>query len=94
MQLVKRDAWASSNEINARGFGFRGFDFLSGFDAVLIRLNRCSVCVGSLVCDEPDFHLTNDDMRRVCGTYVAHMTSLLEFLYFAGIRSWFLKRFG
>jgi hypothetical protein len=88
MQPVKRDASVSGNEIHARGFGLRGFD------AVLIQLDRCSVCVGSLVCDEPDFRLTNDDMGRVCGTYVAHMTSLLEFLYFAGIRSWFLKRFG
>jgi hypothetical protein len=84
----------SGNEIHAGGLSLCRFDFLSGFDAMLIGRNRCSVCVGRLVCDEPDFRLTNDDMGRVCGTYATHVPSLLEFLCVAGIRSCFLKRFG
>src|ERR1700676_5806557 len=84
----------SGNEINARGFGLRGFDFLSGFDTTLIGLNRRSVCVGRLVCDEPDFRLAKDEMGRVCGTYGAHVASLLEMIhrFTQGVVHGFLRR--
>jgi hypothetical protein len=42
---------------------------------MLIGHNRCSVCVGRFVCDEPDFRLINDDMGRVCGTDGTHVSS-------------------
>jgi hypothetical protein len=86
-QLSKGSSCLSGNDINTRCLGFRSFDFLGGFDLVLIGLDRCNVGVGCFVRDEPDFRLTNDNMGRVCGTYAGHVTSLLELLYFAGIRS-------
>jgi hypothetical protein len=39
----------SGNKIQAGRFGVRCFDFLSGFDAVLIRLDRCGTYVGRFV---------------------------------------------
>jgi hypothetical protein len=58
----------------------RRFEFLRNFDPLLIGLNRSAICVFRLVCDEPDFRLTNDHMGRVCGSYGAHVLSLLEII--------------
>jgi hypothetical protein len=64
----------SGNKIHARDFGLSRFDFLSGFDLVLIGLDRYNVRVGCFVCDEPDFRLTNENMGRVCGTDGTHVS--------------------
>jgi hypothetical protein len=63
-----------------RGFGLCRLDSLSGFDTILIGLNRSAVCVFRLVCDEFDFRLTHDEMGRVSGTYGTHIPSLLEMI--------------
>ena len=69
----------SGNEIYPGVLGLCRLDFLSGFDTLLVRLNRFCSSVGGFVRDEPDFCLANHDMGRVYGTYGAHI-SLLEFL--------------
>jgi len=56
---------------------------VSGFEALLIGRNRCNICVGGFVRDEPDFCLAHGDMSWVYGSDRAHLSlslSLLEFL--------------
>src|SRR6202140_1020546 len=86
--------WTLSNDIHGGGLGLCGLELLSDFDTALIGLDRFRIGVRRLVCHQPDFRLADDDMGRVCRTYVTHATSLLEFPHFTGIPSGFLKRFG
>jgi len=73
------DHASSGKEIYANGLGLCCFDFLSGFEAILIGLNRCGVCVICFIRDQLNFCLAHHDLGRVHGTYGAHI-SLLEFL--------------
>jgi hypothetical protein len=77
--------FGSGNEIYTVCFSLSRLDFLGSFDPILIRFDRSGGCAGGLVCDEPDFRLTDDNMRRVCWTDGAHVPPLLELLNLAGI---------
>jgi hypothetical protein len=73
--LFDYSARDSGDEINARSVGLCRLDFLSSCDALLIGLNRFCVCVGCLICDQPDFCLDNHDLGRINGSYGAHIPS-------------------
>jgi hypothetical protein len=67
----------SGDEIHTICFGLSRLDFLGSFDLILIRFDLSGGCAACFVCDEPDFCLTDDNMRRVRGTDVTHVPSLL-----------------
>jgi hypothetical protein len=71
---------ASGNEIHILCFSLSRFDFLGSLDPILIRFDRSGGCAAGFVCDEPDFRLTDDNMRWVCWTDGAHVPPLLELL--------------
>ena len=90
-------AWLvlSGNEIYTTGPSLSRLDFLGSFYLILIRFNFSGGCAACFVCDEPEFRLTDDKMRRVRGTDVTRVPSpCLELLNLTEICSWFLKRFG
>ena len=91
-----RMACLSGNEIHTICFGLSRLDLLGSFDLTLIRFDLGGGCAACFVCDEPDFRLTDDNMRRYVGPMVlmCHVPSLLELLNLAEICSWLLKRFG
>jgi hypothetical protein len=72
--------FGSGNEIYTGCFSLSRLDFLGSFDPILIRFDGSGGCAAGFVCDKPDFRLTDDNMRRVCGTDGAHVPPLLELL--------------
>ena len=68
-----RMARLSGNEIHANCFGLSRLDLLGSFDLILIRFDLGGGCAACFVCDEPDFRLTDDNMRRVRGTDGTHV---------------------
>jgi hypothetical protein len=72
--MAKRFSQTLGYEVHMGRLGRFGLDFLRGFDALLIGLDRRRTRRGGLVCDEPDFCLTDHDVGRVCRAYVAHVT--------------------
>ena len=62
----------SGDEIHTICFGLSRLDFLGSFDLILIRFDLGGGCAACFVCDEPDFRLTDDNMRRVRGTDGTH----------------------
>src|ERR1700722_770344 len=85
----------SGNEIHTGCLSLSRLDFLSSLDLILIRFDLGGGCAACFVCYEPDFRLTDDNMRRVRGTDVTHVPSLpWSNSNLAEICSRFIKGFG
>ena len=66
----------SGNEIHTGCLSLSRLDFLGSRDLILIRFDLGGGCAAGFVCDEPDFRLTDDNMRRVRRTDVTYAPSL------------------